>query len=1689
MLTRKQKTAKLLLLVTLVMLLALCAGSATVSANPNAIENLPDEQDFVPIDDSSSFWRGEGFATTEAVYSSLQGLNFRECNNIKKPARKLSQYNNRNIFSISGPNNSISVNENMQNDSIFQMLPLPTNDYYNNLPENCKFAPPDDERRLAHLLRMFSEPVYGEGNTNWQDFVPTFEIKFRENGPAFNTLAGGSFSFSNTWIVWKNSIKNPTTVATDGAKVLAGNKLALISDTGFRYNFFATDPDSEGFATKITIEVEMFIYLRESRRWTYTPIGLKVHELSNGLSAEPETILAQFAGTLYSPARDQQGVFLDSLPDYGKYAKLTGWCHLPPELYKYCDEPLNLLPMWRWTSATYVWTDWGGEGGLFGWLTSGVRSIGGAALDLLVRFSFILAGLLWRLLAGLLDLALDADFTDSLLKSMDRIFYSAGNSLIDSGLVFLVALIALLAALRQMHKSGFQEAVRVMVWSIAPIGLLLSMWLAVNRVYSDDSLVNNQGLEYQTTEEDTLTPSWFGTPSWMYSKLRTTTAYLSESLVRMSFGLTDGRSKYNSYCSVYAHQLEKLYLQTKYSKGVGVPPSSSDYPSIDYPYQPDFQLPPSAYSFIAISRLWERAYLSGWSYAQFGSPQRAQNGSCLWAEANTANTPVETMAIWGTTCNPNDFLPDAAAGWEYYGAESSTMLYGCEDTLMQGGVALPEPTPLTATRPSRYDQQQKSRAWRIFKPPGGAMTRVFLNLASGCGLVSANAPDLGKTPDGVPGVYNDRRYADAQNKVYRWVQSDHDTLILLEQSPGLYLPQHVAGIARNHRSNTGNADLENFKWTNAGNWPFMTAITCGAWVTGATEGLDCPGCSGVFQSKATWNSAAVDDRVIGFSMFGDGSRSRAGASHEHAGFYDRRVAETSAYDCGDITKSALKFTTSNPGTQNDTQTGDLQEITDASVANRLAADVCITEGASFGFRLLHAIITLATAIIFFMSLLGLSAGTALAQIILGMIFMMLPLILIISAIPSRATKTLALRVLKIAVGASLAHAIFLLLLTIVVLLVDVMVYAISESTEPGWTRAMFLAIIPVVVLKMVSGLTKQFGFNATGLKGALSLTSGLAAGNIGNSGGGGGSTIQRYGRGMVNQAVGPYAVRRAFRGGSMSPRAAGAAGRGGAAAAGGLKRMLNPLRPSSSQKAAAASGSKPAGAVAKMRASLPSTRKPAEQTKPASAGGAMPSVVAPGASDKSAQADVARQQTASVSPRQQSEAATQRSQPQPVAQAQQQDASIDTDSSEAHARSAQYATSPREQQPQEETGLLATAPPEHEPAPQKDLLKPRKLDKTRVVAGFYAKKAARFVARHPLASMAAFSAATMGIGLPAAMLLYGTSKVAALATRIPRRIIKNKAQSAWQGARQSRSELQGLLTERQALKLALMPPLPPEQPPPTGTGGGARQGGPSPAGGVAPQGYPSEAGGAPQQAPQTQPRTQSTTQTTQPTIDTGAYEPSVDMSDAAPHTTSRPRGTHGPMPQHQNFDDGTAPFPVEPEAQEPQGPPEWYETTEGVFVPVDDVPPEATLKNDVRWVQTSDGNLQPADDVSASKQNEIVRQEEAELRAQTETQAQVQAQQQAAQPVTPPAPVASPAAAEVSAPAPLPRPQPQTPRRRTPQTRPSVKDRVQPLKQRFNLQNRSIQVPPALQPRQAAQQARKSAIRIHNRIRPPRAGN
>ncbi|MYA40517.1 MAG: hypothetical protein F4Z31_01810 [Gemmatimonadetes bacterium] len=149
-------------------------------------------------------------------------------------------------------------------------------------------------------------------------------------------------------------------------------------------------------------------------------------------------------------------------------------------------------------------------------------------------------------------------------------------------------------------------------------------------------------------------------------------------------------------------------------------------------------------------------------------------------------------------------------------------------------------------------------------------------------------------------------------------------------------------------------------------------------------------------------------------------------------------------------------------------------------------------GSSWSGRLMYAVVTVLTAALYGFSLVGMGLGTLIAQFLVGGIVAIMPLLLVLMALPVKGAQGMPRKVFKLLLTALFAHLLFLVILSLVIMCIGVLNQVLGGVTGTGFVRSMLFAIVPLISLFAVGAITKQFGLKITNPKGAILAASGIA---------------------------------------------------------------------------------------------------------------------------------------------------------------------------------------------------------------------------------------------------------------------------------------------------------------------------------------------------------------------------------------------------------------------------------------------------------------------------------------------------------------------------------------------------------------------------------------------------------------------
>ena len=179
-------------------------------------------------------------------------------------------------------------------------------------------------------------------------------------------------------------------------------------------------------------------------------------------------------------------------------------------------------------------------------------------------------------------------------------------------------------------------------------------------------------------------------------------------------------------------------------------------------------------------------------------------------------------------------------------------------------------------------------------------------------------------------------------------------------------------------------------------------------------------------------------------------------------------------------------------------------------------------GSSWTGRLMHSVFAVLTAALYGFSLAGMGLGTLIAQFIVGGIVAVLPLLLVLMALPVQAAQQLPRKVFKLLIASLFAHLIFLFVLSLTMMFIGILNQVLGGLTGSHFMRSMLFSVVPLIALFGVAALAKQFNLKIISPKGAALAAAGIAL----------------VGMRQPNLGIGQYAHRARSRYDQISDRAA-----------------------------------------------------------------------------------------------------------------------------------------------------------------------------------------------------------------------------------------------------------------------------------------------------------------------------------------------------------------------------------------------------------------------------------------------------------------------------------------------------------------------------------------------------------------------
>ena len=375
-------------------------------------------------------------------------------------------------------------------------------------------------------------------------------------------------------------------------------------------------------------------------------------------------------------------------------------------------------------------------------------------------------------------------------------------------------------------------------------------------------------------------------------------------------------------------------------------------------------------------------------------------------------------------------------------------------------------TDVYPNTPRPWTREEYLRAEDRLHPDGTDAERALLNLAAACILVTH--PDHEDVPS-------------STNPVYRYVTTNGE----ISENPRISLPIHPK-----YDPGTGKSDR---------------AILKGRDGTGSTPQLD-PAWAGMFNNKtrafmfesnyamgsdacAEWMDPTPCPPVTckwDTQYVGATSRDVTGVRSE----WLQNKANITVADMKRSLETRRTMTANGPapaGTPGDVDVARVGEI------------VRTVQGLNVMKRVLFAVVTLLTALVFLYSLGGLTLGVLLAQIILALTLILMPVLLLVSAFPHDGARKLQKKLIRVWIAASLSYAIFfttLAVLMLIITLVDDIATSVIPTSDGGLLDILITPFVALLSVKLLKSIAKTLGADITSFKGALQFTSGMTAAGV-----------------------------------------------------------------------------------------------------------------------------------------------------------------------------------------------------------------------------------------------------------------------------------------------------------------------------------------------------------------------------------------------------------------------------------------------------------------------------------------------------------------------------------------------------------------------------------------------------------------
>ena len=779
----------------------------------------------------------------------------------------------------------------------------------------------------------------------------------------------------------------------------------------------------------------------------------------------------------------------------------------------------DFLPMWRWTWVSELWTDWEGTGVFdFG------RKLMNATWGVLLEMLFMLSALLWEITSTVLYLTLDLNFMerapwDHRQAGQQRPARSRnGRQAVRPTIWAGIGALAFVLAAWRLFREGASRAVRTVLGTFIPLAVIAAM---ANASLSEQQAIaaDQSGLTTWGTEP--------GSPVWVLTKARNHHRGTRRPTDRC--GQRAGRRRTGRF----VHLLRQLRGRI-----------GEQLQGHSAPRRPRIGQVEVGSACADVEAVGRHAH----DHLRRGAVR-------VGVDRETGSLPVDGAPNPGPAQHARNLGHNLS--WNpipgTYREDSEGRLFWTEEPPSTGpfaereGSSWSEMRPLFACDSGRvYDPSSDAAARAIFNPPkirsDESHTRAFLTLISLCDYSDPRgawndyqenpsifhprtmqhylAETKGKGSSVFVGTGTGGWQEDQTNHLYSDARAGHNQYDNTAANHLRYVVsydggRHWAWINTDYRNLGGLDDHKDES-------EFFSAGVCAAFLTGEGESVTTGGSGpaefGGIPSSTTRSVARsiVRNQIPGARLFVSPGGGSAGAGmstfvHDRSNFHLGSVSEWEEDALGSAIRSGHG--------EDFTNTWGLLAYPTGEELERAIGGMERLHGRNSAIgRAILAIMALVTAAAYMFSLIGLAAGAVLSQFILAIIIILLPVILLVIAMPFASTKQIAPRLLKLSFGALMAYGVFYLILTLVLVVTLVLADVIAAASDPGsWERMLGIALVPIVAIKSVAWLFKQVGLNITGFKGALAATSGMAMAAMAPTGL---DKAQQYGRRIARRGQG-----------------------------------------------------------------------------------------------------------------------------------------------------------------------------------------------------------------------------------------------------------------------------------------------------------------------------------------------------------------------------------------------------------------------------------------------------------------------------------------------------------------------------------------------------------------------------------------